>query len=67
MEYSRLGVTTSIASKTFGLETRAYDLRHPTLDQYINLFLRPKLQLFGGERDISHSSRRTTFGMQFEF
>jgi hypothetical protein len=48
-------------------ETRAYDLRHPTLDQYINLLLAPKLQLFGGERDIGHSSRRTTFGLQFEF
>jgi len=67
MEYSRLGVTTSIATRTFGLETRAYDLRHPTLDQYINLFLAPKLQLFGGERDLGHSSRRATFGLQFEF
>jgi len=67
MEYSRLGLTTRIATRMFGLETRAYDLRHPTLDQYINLLLAPKLQLFGGERDLNHSSRRTTFGLQFEF
>ncbi len=67
LEYSRLGLTASIAERSFGLETRAYDLRHPTLDQYINLFVAPKIQLFGGERDLSHSSRRTTFGLQFEF
>ena len=67
MEYSRLGVTASIAERSFGIETRAYDLRHPTLDQYINFFLGPKMQLFGGERDLSHASRRTTFGLQFEF
>lgn len=67
MEYSRLGLTATMASKMLSFETRAYDLRHPTLDQYINLILAPKLQLFGGERDISHTSRRTTFGLQFEF
>jgi ABC-type transporter Mla subunit MlaD len=67
MEYSRLGVVSSIANRTFGIETRAYDLRHPTLDQYINFFLGPKMQLFGGERDLIHASRRTTFGLQFEF
>jgi ABC-type transporter Mla subunit MlaD len=67
LEYSRLGLTASIAERTFGFETRAYDLRHPTLDQYINLFVAPKVQVFGGERDLSHSSRRTTFGLQFEF
>jgi ABC-type transporter Mla subunit MlaD len=67
LEYSRLGLTASIAERTFGFETRAYDLRHPTLDQYINLFVAPKIQLFGGERDLIHSSRRTTFGLQFEF
>ena len=67
MEYSRLGLTATMAAKMLSFETRAYDLRHPTLDEYINLLLAPKLQLFGGERDISHTSRRTTFGLQFEF
>jgi phospholipid/cholesterol/gamma-HCH transport system substrate-binding protein len=67
IEYSRLGVTTSVAGKAFGFEARAYDLRHPTLDTYLNLFAAPKLQVFGGERDLSHVSRRTVFGLQFEF
>ncbi len=66
IEYSRLGVTATVGQHAFSLETRAYDLRHPTLDEYINFLLAPKLQLFGGERDISHTSRRTTFGLQFE-
>jgi len=66
MEYSRLGLTASYAASVAGLEFRAYDLRHPTLDAYGNLFLAPKLQLFGGERDITHADRRTVFGLQFE-
>jgi hypothetical protein len=67
IEYSRLGLTASVARGAFGLETRAYDLRHPTLDQYLNFNLNPKLQLFGGERDLIHTDRRTVFGLQFEF
>jgi hypothetical protein len=66
MEYSRLGLFTGIDWSKFGLEARAYDLRHPTLDAYGNLLLAPKLQLFGGERDITHQDRRTVFGFQFE-
>ena len=65
--YSRLGLTASLANRRIGVETRAYDLRHPTIDQYLNLFAAPKLQLFGGERDLTHASRRTVFGLQFEF
>jgi phospholipid/cholesterol/gamma-HCH transport system substrate-binding protein len=67
IEYSRLGLTTSIAGKALGFEARAYDLRHPTLDTYVNLFALPKVQVFGGERDLGHISRRTVFGLQFEF
>ncbi|MBD5635445.1 MAG: hypothetical protein IAI49_13290, partial [Candidatus Eremiobacteraeota bacterium] len=67
IEYSRLGITTSIANGRVGFETRAYDLRHPTLDSYLNLFATPKVQVFGGERDITHVDRRTVFGLQFEF
>jgi ABC-type transporter Mla subunit MlaD len=67
LEYSRLGLTTSIAHGLFGAEARAYDLRHPTLDTYLNLFATPKLQVFGGERDLTHVDRRTVFGLQFEF
>lgn len=66
MEYSRLGLTTSFSGPLAGIEFRAYDLRHPTLDAYGNLFLAPKLQLFGGERDVTHADRRTVFGLQFE-
>ncbi|MBD5655050.1 MAG: hypothetical protein IAI50_07685 [Candidatus Eremiobacteraeota bacterium] len=67
IEYSRLGLVTTVANKAVGFEARAYDLRHPTLDTYLNLFAAPKLQVFGGERDLSHISRRTVFGLQFEF
>ncbi|MGH7727941.1 MAG: MlaD family protein [Vulcanimicrobiaceae bacterium] len=66
VEYSRLGLVTTIAGRTFGFEGRAYDLRHPTFDGYLNAFIAPKFQLFGGERDLLHSSRRTVIGLQFE-
>ena len=67
IEYSRLGLMTAISGRRLGLEARAYDLRHPTLDSYINVFAAPKIQLFAGERDLTHASRRTAFGLQFEF
>lgn len=67
LEYSRLGLTTSVDHGPVGLEARVYDLRHPTLDSYLNLFAFPKFQIFGGERDITHVDRRTVFGLQFEF
>jgi ABC-type transporter Mla subunit MlaD len=66
MEYSRLGMFTGFDWSHFGVEARAYDLRHPTLDAYGKLLLAPKLQLFGGERDVTHQDRRTVFGFQFE-
>ncbi|GAC1441414.1 MAG: hypothetical protein NVS3B17_02940 [Vulcanimicrobiaceae bacterium] len=64
--YSRLGVTASVARGALGLEARAYDLRHPTLDSYVTYGATPKLQVFGGERDITHASRRSVLGLQFE-
>lgn len=67
IEYSRLGLETSVAGKLLGLEARVYDLRHPTLDTYINVFAAPRFQIFGGERDLGHASRRTAAGIQFEF
>ncbi|MBC5811195.1 MAG: MCE family protein [Candidatus Eremiobacteraeota bacterium] len=66
VEYSRLGVAAAVSAGKIGLETRAYDLRHPTVDIYGNLFLAPKFQLFVGERDITHQARRTILGLQFE-
>ncbi len=67
IEYSRLGVTATVARRALGLEARAYDLRHPTLDSYLNFSANPKLQIFGGERDITHAQRRSVLGLQFEF
>ncbi|MGP6159095.1 MAG: MlaD family protein [Vulcanimicrobiaceae bacterium] len=64
--YSRLGALASIGWRSFGFEGRFYDLRHPTADAYLNLFAAPNVQLFGGERDLTHASRRTVFGLQFE-
>jgi ABC-type transporter Mla subunit MlaD len=66
VEYSQPGVITSIAGRTFGLEGRFYDLRRPTVDTYLNVFAAPKLQVFGGGRDLTHSDRRAVFGLQFE-
>ncbi|GAC1307457.1 MAG: hypothetical protein NVSMB21_11500 [Vulcanimicrobiaceae bacterium] len=67
IEYSRLGITASVARARLGLEARAYDLRHPTLDSYVNFAATPKLQIFGGERDITHAQRRSVLGVQFGF
>jgi hypothetical protein len=67
IEYSRLGLTSSFNGNRVGFEARAYDLRHPTLDSYLNIFALPKVQVFGGERDLTHVDRRTVFGLQFEF
>ncbi len=67
IEYSRLGAETSVAGKLLGVEARVYDLRHPTLDTYLNVFALPKVQIFAGERDIGHAQRRTAAGLQFEF
>jgi len=67
IEYSRLGVTASMLRQRIGLEARAYDLRHPTLDSYVNFYATPKLQIFGGERDITHAQRRSVLGIQFGF
>ena len=66
MEYSRFGLMAALAASKVGLEARIYDLRHPTLDTYLNLYMAPKFQIFGGERDSTHKDRRTVFGLQFE-
>jgi ABC-type transporter Mla subunit MlaD len=65
--YSQLGASASIAGKALGFEARAYDLRHPTLDTYLNVIALPKFQIFGGERDVNHAQRRTVAGLQAEF
>jgi ABC-type transporter Mla subunit MlaD len=66
IEYSRLGGVFSWSGNKLGFESRFYDLRHPTLDQYFNYFAGRKFQIFGGERDLNHTDRRTVFGLQTE-
>ena len=47
----------------FGFETRIYDLTYPMIDLYGNLHIAPGAELFFGQRDITHASRRNTFGV----
>ena len=67
--YSRLGQIASYdpGGGALGFEERLYDPRHPTLDGYATLRLHKGVNLFGGERDITHSGRRTDFGLQLSF
>ncbi len=66
--YSRLGVLADYGSRTgLGFETRAYDLRHPTIDGYATLHATSGVEIFGGERDVLHSGRRTVLGVQLQF
>ncbi|MBV9103365.1 MAG: hypothetical protein JO060_07220, partial [Candidatus Eremiobacteraeota bacterium] len=65
--YSRLGVLGSYQLKNIGVETRFYDLRHPTLDLYGSLIASPHFQVFGGERDVLQRDRRAVFGLQAQF
>jgi ABC-type transporter Mla subunit MlaD len=67
--YSRLGARALYDPGTSGVgfEALVYDPRHPTADGYLNLKLGGGLELFGGERDATHTGRRTVFGLQFQF
>ena len=68
--YSRLGarvLLTPAGKVGLGFEGRVYDLRRPTTDAYANLRLGDGLTIFGGERDALRDSRRTTFGLQYQF
>jgi ABC-type transporter Mla subunit MlaD len=67
--YSRLGLTGGYTTRGggFGLDASIYDPRHPTLDGYGTLKTGAHISVFGGERDILHSGRRTVFGLQFHF
>jgi ABC-type transporter Mla subunit MlaD len=66
--YSRLGARADYdpGASGLGLEGLIYDPRHPTADGYLNLKLGGGFELFGGERDILHSGRRTVFGLQLQ-
>jgi ABC-type transporter Mla subunit MlaD len=68
--YSRLGARVLLTPRGpvgLGFEGRLYDLRRPTLDTYANLRLGDGLTIFGGERNVLQQSRRTTFGLQYQF
>lgn len=67
--YSQVGVLGAYAPSRsfFGLETRIYDLTYPMVDLYGNLRIAPGAELFFGQRDITHASRRNTFGLQYQF
>jgi ABC-type transporter Mla subunit MlaD len=64
--YSQIGVMAQMnALKGFGLETRIYDLTYPMIDLYGNIHLTKGAELFFGQRDMTHASRRNTFGFQY--
>jgi ABC-type transporter Mla subunit MlaD len=65
--YSNLGAMVQYNPGVLGFEARLYDPQFPTLDAYGNLNLTKGVQLFGGERDITHNGRRTVFGLQLQF
>ena len=65
--YSTLGAIAQYNPGVIGLEARIYDPAFPTLDAYGNINIAKGVQLFGGERDITHTGRRTVFGLQLQF
>jgi ABC-type transporter Mla subunit MlaD len=66
--YSQVGLRGAYApSHGLGFETRIYDLTYPMIDLYGNLHIAPGAELFFGQRDVTHASRRNTFGLQYQF
>jgi hypothetical protein len=65
--YSRLGAIVQYNPGVLGFEARVYDPAFPTLDAYGNVNVAKGVQVFGGERDITHTGRRTVFGLQLQF
>jgi phospholipid/cholesterol/gamma-HCH transport system substrate-binding protein len=67
MLYSNVGGLVQYTPGPLGFEARLYDLRFPTLDAYGTYNVGKTVQLFGGERDITHGGRRAAFGLQLQF
>ncbi|MGA3038999.1 MAG: MlaD family protein [Vulcanimicrobiaceae bacterium] len=63
--YSRLGVMGLVSNKVFGFEGLAYDPRYGYVDGYFKLHATGNIDLFAGERDILHATRRTVYGLQY--
>jgi ABC-type transporter Mla subunit MlaD len=67
MLYSNLGGLLQYTPGPLGFEARLYDLRFPTLDAYGTYNVGKTVQVFGGERDLTHAGRRAAFGLQLQF
>jgi ABC-type transporter Mla subunit MlaD len=65
--YSTLGALVQYNPGLLGVEARIYNPSFPTLDAYGNINVAKGVQIFGGERDITHTGRRTVFGLQLQF
>ena len=65
--YSRLGVMGVVTNRLFGFEGLAYDPRYGYVDTYLRFHATRNIDLLAGERDVLHSTRRTTYGLQFRF
>ena len=66
--YSQVGLLARYTSQShFGIEARVYDLTYPMVDLYGNIRIAPGTQLFFGQRDMTHASRRNTAGLQYQF
>jgi phospholipid/cholesterol/gamma-HCH transport system substrate-binding protein len=66
--YSQIGaLARANLTKSFGLETRVYDLTYPMIDLYGNIHILKNGEIFFGQRDITHASRRNTAGFQYTF
>lgn len=66
--YSRLGALARFDPPgPFSFQGMLYDPRHPTFDALAGVKVAPSTELFGGERDLLHSGRRTELGIQLQF
>ena len=65
--YSTLGAMVQYNPGILGVEARLYNPAFPTLDAYGNINVSKGVQVFGGERDVTHNGRRTVFGLQLQF
>jgi ABC-type transporter Mla subunit MlaD len=63
--YSNLGLLTGVDLGRAAFDGAIYDVRWPTLDLYGRLKPIKHVQIFAGERDTLHLSRRFTYGVQY--
>jgi ABC-type transporter Mla subunit MlaD len=65
--YSQFGVLGRYGTLTnsFGVEARLYDPRYPMLDLNGSFKILPGTELFFGQRDMMHATRRNVYGLQY--